>query len=208
MGEISLKVDQKVWDIVEDLAAPDSFKREKALESLVEIEGVNQSPLILYLLATRLSDPDLVIRFHVVQKLGEFLDAESKDFQLSDPALMHLQWTLNNMGSDQLVKLLEVSVQYLSAEKALVNILKLCSCAGKELSGILNDRKQSYQIRQQAIFFSGEVGFLETKLALQNFIQRVDKIKSNKDSNLRLNKNWDEEKLYNFVVAALDKLTS
>ncbi|MCJ7734402.1 MAG: hypothetical protein MUP11_07620 [Anaerolineales bacterium] len=208
MGEISFKVDQKVWDIIENLAAPDPIKREKALESLVEIEGVNQSPLILYFLATRLSDPDLVIRFHVVQKIGEFLDVGSKNLQLSDPALMHLQWALNNMGNDQIVKLLEVSDQYLSAENALVNILKLCSYAGKELSGILNDRKQSYQIRKQAIFFSGEVGFLETKPALQNFIQRVDKIKSRQESNPGWNKNRDEENLYNFVVSALGKMNS
>ncbi|MCJ7716321.1 MAG: HEAT repeat domain-containing protein [Anaerolineales bacterium] len=207
-GEISFKVDQQIWDIVEELAAPDPNKRDRALERLGELEDINHSPLILYFLATRLSDPDLEIRFHVVQKLGAFLEGGSKNLTLSDQALKHLQTALNNMEKDQLIKLLEVSAQYLSAEKSLLNILKLYSYAGRYLSGILNDRKQPFPIRQQAIFFSGEVGYLETKQALQNFIHRVDKIKSKQGSSSELKKNLGEEKLYNFAVSALDKMKS
>jgi hypothetical protein len=110
------------------------------------------------------------------------------------------------MDKSQLVKLLEISVAYLSAEDAIIKILKLCSYAGKALGGIVNDRRLPVEIRQQAIFYSGEVGFLTTAKALRNLVQRTRKTTAKPGLITTRKKHLDEEALLPFAEAALVKL--
>ena len=205
--EISLLLmDQRIWEAVEDLTAPDPNVRDQALEALINIEGYNKSPLVAYLLATRISDPELEVRFHIIQHLGKLLDFDGDDLKFSDQALTHFQEFITHLNKNQLVHLLEVSNQYLSAEKALVNILKLSSYAGTGLSGIVNDRKQPISIRRQAIYYCGEMGYLETKPMLQNLIHRAEKNRTKTGRITSLKKKEDEDSLYFYAVSALEKL--
>jgi HEAT repeat protein len=188
------------------LIDPDPNLREAALEELQSLEGFQEQPLIIYLLTTRLMDPDLDIRFHAVQVLGGLLNGDSSQGEMSDQCLRALTTFTTQIDKSQLVKLMEVSVAYLAAEEAIVNILRLCSYAGKVLGGIVNDRKLPVEIRQQAIFYAGEVGFLSAKGAIRNLVQRIRKSKS-KLGLIPLRKKYlDEETLLPFAEAALGKL--
>jgi hypothetical protein len=125
---------------------------------------------------------------------------------LPEKSLKLLTGFTTQLDQSQLVKLLEVSVGYLAAEKVIGNILKLCSYAGKALGGIVNDRKLPVEIRQQAIFYCGEVGFLNSALAIKNLIQRIQKNKARAGLIPSRKKHLDEEHLLPFAVAALGKL--
>ena len=201
-----LLMDQRIWKAVEDLTAPDPDIRDQALEALINIEGYNKSPLVAYLLATRISDPELEVRFHIIQHLGKLLDFDGDDLKFSDQALTHFQEFITHLNKNQLVHLLEVSNQYLSAEKALVNILKLSSYAGTGLSGIVNDRKLPLSIRQQAVYYCGEMGYLETKIMLQNLIDRAEKNRTKAGRKVSRRKKRDEDSFYYYAVSALEKL--
>ena len=152
-----------LWDIAEGLLSPDIHIRESSLDQITEIEDYTKSPLIASLLVSRISEPDLEIRFHVVQLLGSLVDLNTSGQCFSDQALVYAQNSLEQIGKDQLVKLLEVSDKYLTSVKAISAILNMISYAGNSLSGIVNDRKQPVTVRQQAIFYCGEVGFLKYK---------------------------------------------
>jgi len=196
----------KTWLTLENLIAPDPALRESALEELAELEGCQEQPLIVYLLATRLLDPELEIRFYAARILGDWVDFDCPSQALSEKTLNILTGFTNQLDQSQLVKLLEVSAAYLAAEEAVGNILKMCSYAGKALSGIVNDRTIPVEIRQQAIFYCGEVGFLNTVIAIKNLIQRVQKNQARAGLIPTRKKHLDEEHLLPFAVAALGKL--
>ena len=205
-SEVGFEVNKEVWLAAEKLVSPRAVEREEALDFLVEKGSPGNSPLIAYLLATRLSDPDLEVRCHMVKALGDVISSEQQGEQLTDNVLRHLQGFLAYLNKEQIIDLLEVSGQYLSAEGSLIEIFKLCSYAGNVLSGIVNDRKILLGIRQKAIYFCGEAGFLETITTLQILIMRIEK----RNQVLRkfpLRKNTrDENQLYSYAVAALEKL--
>ncbi len=198
--------DSQVWEILERLIAPDPALREIALEEIGGLDGFQEQPLLIYLLATRLLDPNLEIRFHAVQTLGPLVDFEPPGEGLPERSLQVLTGFTTQMDKDQLVKLLEVSVAYLAAEEAIINLLKLCSFAGKALGGIVNDRKLPVEIRQQAIFYCGEVGFLSTSRVIKNLIQRIQKDNAKPGLIRTRRKHHNEEQLLPYAVAALGKL--
>ncbi len=197
---------KETWLAAERLVSPRAVDREEALDYLLEQGAPAKSPLIAYLLATRLSDPDLQVRFHMAKALGDVLSGGEQGEQLPAQVLRQLQGFLAHLNKEQIVDLLEVSKQYLSVEESLIEIFKLCSYAGNVLSGIVNDRKISLVIRQKAIYFCGEAGFLETITTLQVLVKRIEK----RNQVLRkfpLKKNTkDENQLYPYAIAALEKL--
>lgn len=204
----SFVFDQRLWETAEGLLSPDPNIRERSLDKLKEIEGYYQSPLIASLLVSRISEPDLEIRFHLIQFLGSLVDFDSPGQHLTNQALVYAKDALDKMEKTQLIRILEVSDRYLTAERALVNILKLSSYAGVGLSGIVNDRKLPVSLRQQAVFFCGEIGYLSSRTTLQNFVLRVDKSRNRPGGGHESKKSRDEEFLYPFVISALDKLKS
>jgi hypothetical protein len=200
--------DQLLWDAAEGLISPDPNIRDSSLDQLKEIDGIHRSPLVAYLLVSRISEPDLEIRFHLIRLLGSLMDFESSGQSFSDQALDFAKDALDQMEKSQLIKILEVAESYLTAERAISNILKLSSYAGVGLSGIVNDRKLPVSVRQQAVFYCGEIGYLSSKPTLQNLVQRVDKARTRPGNGNERKKSRDEEFLYPFVISALEKLNS
>lgn len=196
----------QAWLILEKMISPDPYLREKGLEELNSLHDFQDHPLIVYVLATRILDPDLEIRLHAVQMLGKMLGSNSPGEGIPENSFRTLTEFTSQMDKGGLIKLLEIAVAYIAAEEAITAILKLCSFAGKDLGGIVNDRRLPVEIRQQAIRFSGEVGFLNTVTAIRNLVQRIDKYRA-KSGLLKARKKYlDEETLYPFAVVALAKL--
>lgn len=196
----------QIWVLLEGLIDPDPYRRGTALEELGSLESIEDQPLILYLLATRLEDPDLEIRFHAVKILGSLVESDPGAQGLPEKSFRTITSYTTQMDKSQLIKLLEVSVAYLAAEESIVNILRLCSYAGKALSGIVNDRRLPVEIRKQALYYCGEVGFLNSARPINNLIQRIKKNSAGPGLNSRRKKHLDEEELLPFAVAALGKL--
>jgi len=205
-SEDDFEWNKEIWLAAEKLTSPRAAEREEALDYLVEHGAPAKSPLIAYLLATRLSDPDLEVRCHMVKALGVVLTNAVQGEQLPDQVLRQLQGFLAYLNKEQILDLLEVSERYLSAEESLIEIFKLCSYAGNVLSGIVNDRKISLGIRQKATYFCGEAGFLETITTLKALVMRIEKGKQVLHRSTLRKKAQDERQLYPFAVAALEKL--
>ena len=199
-------LNNQAWKILEDLIDPDPNLREKGLEDLESLDGFQDRPLMVYLLATRLLDPKLEIRFHAVQLVGKLLSDGSLDGGLPESSFKVLADFTTQLDKGQLIKLLEVSAGYLTAEDALTKILKLCSNAGKALGGIVNDRKLPVEIRQQAVHFCGDVGFLNTVDVIRNLMQRIEKNRARPGLGASRKKQLDEESLAPYAITALAKL--
>jgi hypothetical protein len=195
-----------LWESAEGLFSPDPDTRENSLDRLFETEGYFRSPLIAALLITRIDEPILELRYHLIRQLGNLVDLNSQGRIFTDQALVFAKEGLDQLSENQIKKILEVSDQYLAAEEAVSNIFKLSSYAGVGLSGIVNDRKQPISLRQQAIFFCGEIGILTSRPALQNLIQRVERSRNRIGAASERKKDRDDELLYPYAVSALEKL--
>jgi hypothetical protein len=198
--------DQRLVNVLEGLVSPDPELRDGSLDQLIKIDGYAKSPLVASVLVSRISEPDVEIRLHVIQLLGSLLDFDSAEGQFAEKAMVFAQNSLDQMGEEQLIKLLEVSEKYLAAEAQIKAILKMISYAGKGLGGIVNDRKQPVSLRQQAVFYCGEVGYLSSRPALQVLVQRVEKDRIRAGDSSQRKKSQDEELIYPYAITALEKL--
>jgi hypothetical protein len=200
--------DQELWKLAEELISSDPDARDRALDILVERDVFRESPLMAYLLATRITDQDLSVRFHVLQALGKILDLEQPKLMADDRVLQSLNVIFSEINRDQLISLLEVAEKYLSAESSVSAILRFCSYAGNALSGIVNDRKTPPGIRIQAVYFCGEVGYLETSSSIENMLRRIKKGKSRGKKAAQGTQADQEDLLLAVGMKALEKLDS
>ncbi|MBS1249157.1 MAG: hypothetical protein MAG431_00730 [Chloroflexi bacterium] len=197
-----------VWGAAERLASPDAVERDKAVAALVEVDAHRLSPLVAYLLATRLADPNIEVRFHVVQALGAILFPDEEDKITPDEVCQHVLGYLSLMRRRQIFALLQVADRYLAAEEHIASLLNACSYAGIALGDIINDRRAPASVRQQAIHFSALVGFTNTISALERLTSRLE-AKSEKQERMAFLSDEvasDESKLLSAAQAALVRM--
>lgn len=198
----------RVWESAENLTSPRDDVRRQALETLVALDAHRYSPLVAYLFATRLADPNLEVRFHVVQALGEVLLLRNGGDPAPEEVRFHLQGYISHLRKRKIYALLQVANQFGAAEESVAAIFNLCSFAGAALEEIFMDRKIPHDIRQQAIFFSGHVGFMDTVSSLKTLQHRIQSQHEDQTSLPFLNdaEQNKEEDLLIYVRAALGKL--
>lgn len=189
------------------LIAPDPQAREAGLSRLLTVQAHRVSPLVAYLLATRLSEPKIPLRYQVVRALGDICSWK-EDNTTPDQVRHVLQAYLSDISRQQVLCLLEVADQYGTAEDLVANILNLCSFAGQELSDIFNDRNVSLDLRKQAVYLCGRVGFLDALPAVERLVSRLQAQNQRQTQMdfLHSPPGRREEELLVFARAALEKL--
>ncbi len=163
----------EVWEALESLTVPDPARRHQSLDRLLEMDVLRVSPLVAYVLATRISDPEIDLRFRVVQAIGDIL-TPSDPTKTPTKAVQHtIKEHLSQLRNRPIFGLLQVAAQYPPAETNIATIFNHCSFAGSTLADIFTDRRHPVEIRRQAIFFVGRVGFLDAIPALERLIDRL-----------------------------------
>jgi HEAT repeat protein len=163
----------EVWGALEDLTSPDVVLRSQALDCLLKIDAPRLSPLVAYVLTTRLNDPDIGIRFRVIQTLGEVLAPQDSSAKTNNMVRQHIKSYISQMRRRSIYALLQVAEQNISAESNVAALLNACSFAGNALADIFANRKTPVPIRRQAIIFVGRVGFLDAIPALEKLAERL-----------------------------------
>jgi hypothetical protein len=169
-----LEVMPVVWNATELLTAPDPVTRNHAIDAILELGVQKVSPLVAYMLATKLSDPEINIRRRVVYILGDLL----MDTSASSEALENVRKTiinaLLNMSEETIYGLLEVAVVDPMVDKFLFQLFNSCPTAGKYLGEILSQWKHPIPIRQKAIYLVGLVGYTEVLPVLERLSKRLE----------------------------------
>lgn len=164
----------EVWNAMERLTLPDESERMAGLDQLIEINAHRFSPLVAYMLATFLIDPDINFRFKIVQALGDLLSHGVQTGLVAENVMSSLKYYLAQMRRRNIYALLQVADCQPSSENSVATLFKGCSHAGNTLSDIFLDRKVAISIRSQAIYFSGVVGFLDTVPELGRLAGRLE----------------------------------
>lgn len=163
-----------VWSALEDLTKADQDVRSEALEKLIELDAPRISPVVSYILATRISDPILEIRAKIVETLGKVLTSDKNGYPAPEDVRGCLHLYLSGLRTRQIFSLLQVSVEYEYLVEHICRLLNACPFAGNHLIDILNDTKAPIEIRKQAAYIIGKVGYLYTVPALDKLAGRLE----------------------------------
>jgi len=163
-----------VWSALEDLISPNVSVRHIALDRLLELGAPRLTPLVVYTLATRLTDPDLFLRCRIVQILGDVLSPDEQGGLPPASVSRCLNAYLIQMRIRSIYSLLEVAVQDAGLERHAGKLLSVCPYAGNHLASILSDRKLPIPIRQKAAQMIGIVGFLDAMSTLEHLEERLE----------------------------------
>jgi HEAT repeat protein len=163
-----------VWGYAEALCSPVLKERKEALARLEEMGAARLSPLVAYLIATRLSDPDKFLRGRVVRILGDLLTLDSKGNITPEAVRRYLNAFLSQMRTRNVYNLLEIAVEDPEAIPHISRVLDACPYAGRHLGDIALDRTLPLAHRKQAVLFIGAVGYLEAIPPLEKLAARLE----------------------------------
>jgi hypothetical protein len=170
----AIEIFPEVWGALEKLTSPDILERRDGLDCLIVLDAPRISPLVAYLVATRIFDPDLELRYKVIDVLGKILRPRETGKLASPKVRSHLKEYCMQMGRKGILMLLEVANAYPDVESKIASLFNLCSQSGENLVKIMSDRRISFELRRQAVIFIGIVGFLEAIPALERFENRLE----------------------------------
>jgi hypothetical protein len=136
------------------------------------------SPLVTYLLATRLIDPDIEIRSQVIRLLGDLFVPDHHGRSVPDEVRRHLSGYLVQMRTRGIFSLLEAVVADPTLETQVFHLLRACPYAGAHLADILAEKTNPLSIRKLAVYYVGMVGFLDAIPALERLASRLESRRS------------------------------
>jgi hypothetical protein len=177
-----LELFPSVWSAAEALCGPDEKLRSEGLSRLEEMGAPRLSPLIAYLIATRLSDPNLELRSRVVRILGNLLALDAQGNTTPENVRRYLVTRLSQMRTRDTFHLLEVVVSYPDTAPYVTHLLDACPYAGKHLADIATDRMLPLAQRKQAVLFIGAVGYLDAIYPLEKLAARLQARRSGQQS--------------------------
>lgn len=163
-----------IWNAAEDLANAVPAVRRLALECLENTGAARISPLVSYLIATRLGDPDLEVRCQVVRILGDVLGPDAQGDMAPEAVLTQLAYYLSDMRTRQIFSLTQVLALNPELAPQVIRILNVCIFAGHHLIEMASSRKLSLEVRRKAIWLISQVGYLDAIPALERLQVRME----------------------------------
>jgi hypothetical protein len=204
-GEIELF--PAVWRAAEDLANSDVKIRLEALTTLSNMNAPRLSPLVTYLIATRLADPDLEMRYQVAMVLGDLFTPDEDGRTVDEKVRQYLSTYLSQMRTRLVFSLLQVAEKYPNADSNIARLFNACPYAGEHLVEIFNDRTIVQNIRKKAIYFVGLVGYLDGIPALERLETRLEtRLNGQQTMSFAQSSSVEEEELLPIVRQALSSL--
>jgi hypothetical protein len=198
-----------LWGAAEELTSPNIDIRQAALERLAAMNAHRLSPLVAYLVASRILEPDLALRKRVVQLLSEILAPDKDGQPAPESVLRHLSAYLAQMRTRSMVALLQVAALGPGLAALAARLFNACPYGGSQLAEILSDRKAPLEIRRQAAQMIGLVGYLDTLPTLERLETRLSaRLSGQQSMPFALSSGPDESELLPVVQSTIKMLRS
>lgn len=196
-----------VWVAIEDLILPDAEIRHRALDRLLQLNAPRFSPIVAYILATRLTDPDIKLRARIVRALSEILMPDDEGNPAPDNVRNCVFQFLSQSRTRQIFALLQVLVDDTSLENQAAHLVNACPYAGTHLVDIINNHKAPIEVRKQAVGMIGRVGFLDALSSLERLESKLEnRLNGQKTMPFAPTGGWDEVDLLPSIRTALNCL--
>jgi hypothetical protein len=144
------------------------------LKQLVDQDAVRHHPLVAYLLITRLAEPDIALRAHIVDALADVVVPNGHGEPAHALSFPTLTTHLTGMRTRQIYALLQVVDFDKSNEPRVAGLLDHCSFAGGHLADILTCRTVPLSLRKQAAYFIGRMGYLDALPTLERMASKLE----------------------------------
>jgi HEAT repeat protein len=162
-----------VWNAIEALISPEASVRRAGILQITQLNAARLSPVAVYLIATRITDPDLEVRASVIIALGSVLNPGLGHQTATLVVRQQLAAYLSQIHTREAFALLQAAEFSHALVDQIASIFNSCPYAGNHLVFILSDRKTSMAIRKQAAFFLGKVGYQDAIPALERIEARL-----------------------------------
>jgi hypothetical protein len=169
-----LDVHPGAWAALEMLTSPNTKQRMAGLDKLVEMDLARSSPTAAYVLATRIVEPDLDLRKRICQQLSRLVNVKAGSGYVNQAVQDSIHYHLSHLDTRQIYSLLQITESDVLAREDVAEILNTCSRAGESLSEILLERRYPMEIRKQAAYLIGRIGYMEAAPALQRLAARLE----------------------------------
>jgi hypothetical protein len=177
-----------IWEALESLTSQELIDRITGLERIIEFNAAYQYPLAIYILLSRISEPDIELRTRIVKLLVNILETGVSSVKDEISPIGEIKQTLiallAGLRTRQIFSLLQVSEFDKNTEEAVVTLLSYCSFAGGHLAQILSNRSAPFAIRCQAASFIGRIGYLDALPALERMASRLENRKDEDDAGI------------------------
>jgi hypothetical protein len=170
----ALELFPKVWGAAEAIVDANVNNRRSGLETLAKMRAVQLSPLVAYLVCTRLTEPDLELRMLIVDMIGKALLQDEYGEQTLDEVRRALLFHLGHIDLNHIMAIVETATHNPILDASIAAILKSCLKSGDYLIDIALDRKNGVNLRKQAIYFLGRVGYVDSTPSLERLILRLE----------------------------------
>jgi hypothetical protein len=163
-----------IYDAAEALVSADRRVRLSGMERLIELQAGRVSPLVGYLLATCLEEPDLELRARAVKALAGILDKDEHGHLPKTAVYQSVVGFLSRMRTRTVFSILQAVDFDPSIEAMALELLSNCSFAGTHLADIMANRNAPMGIRKQAVHFIGRIGYLDALSSLERQATRME----------------------------------
>jgi hypothetical protein len=163
-----------VWGAAESLSGIEGRQRQQALELLVKCGATRLSPLVNYVIYTRITDPDMDIRARVVQALADVLTPDERGKQAPELVRQHLMAQLGRMRTREIYALLQLLAYNPEMASRVSKLMCCCPYAGHHLADLAASRKAPLEIRRCAIRLAGDVGYCDVIPTLERMLARLE----------------------------------
>jgi len=161
------------WKAAQDLIHPELEVRRQGLNQLTALGAASHSPLLAYILVSRLAEPDLALRACIVRELSSLLNLPFNGNQAVNEVLYFLKTNLSQLRHNQIMSLLYLVEADPQTYPDVTKIISQCSYAGDHLSEILADRHVELPVRQVAARLVGDIGYLSAVSTLERLETRL-----------------------------------
>lgn len=196
-----------VWGAADALTSPEEAIRKSGLAELRRLGAARFSPLVVYVLATRLNEPNLQLRAEIVKMLAQVLQPDAQGKYAPDQVRLTLAQSLAQMRTRQVFALLQAVETDPDVQTAVIRLLGECTYGGNHLVDIFNNRSLPMWARKLSILMCGEVGFVSTLPALERLAGRLEARQNGQQSMPFLPKDvGDETTLLPVLRQAIERL--
>jgi hypothetical protein len=198
-----------IYEAAEAMIASEQAVRRSGLERLIELQVGRVSPLVGYLLATRLMEPDLELRVQIVKALAGILEVDDQGQLPATAVYTSVVHYLAGMRTRTIFALLQAAAFDSSIEPMVAKLLSHCSFAGTHLAEIITDRNAPLEIRKESVHFIGRIGYLDALPTLERQASRLESRRNGKNGFKGENQDGDNEAtLLASIKEALETLRS
>ena len=199
---------EEVWSALEQMVSVNLELRKNGLQKIIELQAIDKYPLVVYVVSTRLIEPEISLRADVVRLIATFKSINYSQKESSKEVFKTLYDYFDQIRNRQIYSLLQVAIYDTSLIDEVSYLIGLCSYAGEYLIEIVIDRKNPLELRVESLKIIESVGFIDVLPELRRVLSRYER--KNDSKPLRMKENGlrnDREVLIPLLEKAIESLT-